>query len=271
VYAAALSAASLCLLLAAAMHQHHSICTRAAELLNSAQVYLSTDATTFSATPIAKGTWPDTAYAHTVTFAATNAKAVRLKALTEAGGRGPWSSVGELNLVGSIVTPHTGGGGAASTLARGTWVVSATSSENAAVQNPASLAVDASRATLWHSRWSAPADPLPHSYTINFAGGVNKVSGLVYTPRQDGSVNGRIGKFQVRARARGCVPLLLLRARSARRCDGSWLQVPLGARPHGCMSSPRRTIRCSCAKPLCMSAQRARLNSTPRARACRST
>jgi F5/8 type C domain len=82
-------------------------------------------------------------------------------------------------------------------LPRASWLVYATSSENAAEQHPASIAIDGATTTFWHSFWTSPADQLPHSYTINFAGGVNSVTGLTYTPRQDGTKNGNIGKWQV--------------------------------------------------------------------------
>jgi phospholipase C len=63
---------------------------------------------------------------------------------------------------------------------------------------PALNAIDGKTTSYWHSRWSAPADPLPHSYSINFGGGVNEVAGLVYTPRQNSGPNGNIGEYEVR-------------------------------------------------------------------------
>jgi galactose oxidase len=82
-------------------------------------------------------------------------------------------------------------------LPREGWVVSATSSENVKEQHPATYAIDANATTFWQSKWSSPADPLPHSYTISFNGGVNEVDGLVCTPRQDGNRNGNIGGYEV--------------------------------------------------------------------------
>lgn len=68
------------------------------------EIRLSTDGTTFPTATVAKGTWPNTAAAKYVTFPAANAKAVRLTALTEAGGNGPWTSAAEVNVLGTVVT-----------------------------------------------------------------------------------------------------------------------------------------------------------------------
>jgi len=58
----------------------------------------------------ADGTWPDSAPAKTVTFPPQLARYVRLTALTEAGGRGPWSSAAELNLLGRADPTMKSGG-----------------------------------------------------------------------------------------------------------------------------------------------------------------
>jgi hypothetical protein len=73
------------------------------------QIYVSADATDFG-NPVATGTWADDATTKTVTFAAKTGKAVRLTALTEAGGRGPWSSMAEVTLSGTVTTPPPAGG-----------------------------------------------------------------------------------------------------------------------------------------------------------------
>ena len=56
----------------------------------------STDGTTF--TTVAFGTWIDDNTLKTTTFTPTNAQYVRIVALSEAGGRGPWSSCAEINV-----------------------------------------------------------------------------------------------------------------------------------------------------------------------------
>lgn len=56
----------------------------------------SGDGTTF--TTVAFGTWVDDATLKTTTFTPTNGQYVRIVAVTEAGGRGPWSSCAEINI-----------------------------------------------------------------------------------------------------------------------------------------------------------------------------
>ena len=61
---------------------------------------------------------------------------------------------------------------------------------------PAGNAIDGNQATIWHSRTSPTAAPLPHSITINMHA-TNYVSGLTYLPRQDTSSNGIIGQYSI--------------------------------------------------------------------------
>lgn len=61
------------------------------------QITFSTDGQNFG-TPKCIGTWKDDNSTKTSIFEATNARYVRLTALTEAGARGPWSSVAELQI-----------------------------------------------------------------------------------------------------------------------------------------------------------------------------
>ncbi|KAG8525383.1 uncharacterized protein KY384_009027 [Bacidia gigantensis] len=60
-------------------------------------IQLSTDGVTFGS-PKVLGTWKDDAQTKTSIFEATTARFVKLTATTEAGGRGPWSSVAELTI-----------------------------------------------------------------------------------------------------------------------------------------------------------------------------
>ena len=62
------------------------------------QIYVSTDGTTWGS-PVATGTFADNSAQKTVTFPARTVRYVRLRALTEAGGRGPWSNAAEINLL----------------------------------------------------------------------------------------------------------------------------------------------------------------------------
>ena len=61
---------------------------------------------------------------------------------------------------------------------------------------PATRAVDGNPATFWHTRWTSPADPLPHELQLDL-GTTRTVTGLTYLPRQDGSANGRIGQYEL--------------------------------------------------------------------------
>ncbi|RSS51732.1 DUF5110 domain-containing protein [Streptomyces sp. WAC07061] len=63
------------------------------------EVYVS-DTTADWGTPAATGTFADTAAAKSVTLAPRTGRYLRLRALTEAGGRGPWTSAAELTLTG---------------------------------------------------------------------------------------------------------------------------------------------------------------------------
>ncbi|MCX4538372.1 discoidin domain-containing protein [Streptomyces sp. NBC_01669] len=66
-----------------------------------------------------------------------------------------------------------------------------TSGENA----PATNAVDGNPDTIWHTKWSGTAAPMPHEIQLNL-GGDHTVSCLSYLPRQN-SANGRIAKYEV--------------------------------------------------------------------------
>ena len=61
---------------------------------------------------------------------------------------------------------------------------------------PAGNAIDGNQATIWHSRFSPTAVPLPHSITIDMHA-TNYISGLTYLPRQDTSSNGNIGQYSI--------------------------------------------------------------------------
>lgn len=63
------------------------------------EVYVS-DTTTDWGPPVATGTFADTAAAKTVALPPKNGRYLRLRALTEAGGRGPWTSAAEITLTG---------------------------------------------------------------------------------------------------------------------------------------------------------------------------
>ncbi|CAL9610248.1 hypothetical protein SUDANB120_05629 [Streptomyces sp. enrichment culture] len=68
------------------------------------ELYVSDDPATWGP-PVATGTSPDTPAAHTAAVPATTGRYVRLRALTEAGGRGPWTSAAEITLTGRPAPP----------------------------------------------------------------------------------------------------------------------------------------------------------------------
>ncbi|WP_307073320.1 galactose oxidase-like domain-containing protein [Arthrobacter pascens] len=66
--------------------------------VGSFEILVSTNGTTWTA-PVARGTWADSSAEKSVTFTAVSARYVQLRAITEAGNRGPWSSAAEINLL----------------------------------------------------------------------------------------------------------------------------------------------------------------------------
>lgn len=73
----------------------------------------------------------------------------------------------------------------------------ADSEENGAEHDPVTDAIDGDPATFWHTDWSVPPVPsTPHWIAMDL-GAARSVCGVRYLPRQDGNVNGRIGKYAV--------------------------------------------------------------------------
>ena len=172
--------------------------------------------------PVATGVWPDNGAEKTASFGSVSARFVRLTALSEAGNRGPWTSVAEVNVLGSATTttdsaaddhraprrrprrcrrrprrlrrrprpppatgvlPRTGGRRRRTARRRSGRTVSAGN------------VLDGDVGTLWHSKWSGTADPLPHVVTIDMKAPMT-VSALRYLPRPGGG-NGTIGQYRV--------------------------------------------------------------------------
>ncbi|MEU6484153.1 discoidin domain-containing protein [Streptomyces sp. NPDC046887] len=152
-------------------------------------IRLSTDGTTWGA-PVATGTLADDATVKTLSFAPQGARYLRLTATSEAGGRGPWSSAAELDLLGD-----PGAGAPTVDLPRTGWTASASDEETAASDNKAANVLDGRSTTLWHSRYRATPAPLPHHITLDMKRD-QTVASLTYEPRHDGG-NGRIGAYTV--------------------------------------------------------------------------
>lgn len=158
-------------------------------------ISLSTDGQDWGS-PVASGTLADDAAAKTLGFAPQGARFVRLTALTEAGGRGPWTSAAEIDLLGDPGTPQ-----ATVDLPRTGWTATASDEETAGENGRAANVLDGKAATLWHSRWTGTPAPLPHSITIDTRR-TTAVSALVYHPRLGGA-NGRAGAYTVTTSADG--------------------------------------------------------------------
>lgn len=76
--------------------------------IGSYAVFVSVDGTTFN--QVTSGTWVDNASQKAAFFVPISARYIRLKALTEAGNRGPWSSATEINVSngGGYIPPPNG-------------------------------------------------------------------------------------------------------------------------------------------------------------------
>ncbi|MFC7308846.1 discoidin domain-containing protein [Streptomyces monticola] len=90
---------------------------------------------------------------------------------------------------------------AAPTLPRDGWTVTASDEETAAENGRAVNVLDGNVSTIWHSKWSGTAAPLPHSITLDMHR-TAVVSALVYQPRS-GSANGRVGEYVIHLSADG--------------------------------------------------------------------
>ncbi len=75
-------------------------------------------------------------------------------------------------------------------------LVSVSSQETAAANASATNAFDGNINTIWHSRYSSGQDAHPHEMVVNLGSSYN-VSGFMYIPRQDVSVNGVLRDFQL--------------------------------------------------------------------------
>jgi galactose oxidase len=147
------------------------------------KIFLSTDGTNFGS-PVAFGTWLDDSTMKTAAFETQPARYVRIQAITEAGGRGPWTSAAEINIYG---TPS------GHAINRTAWTAACDSFQPG---NECNLALDNNPATFWHTEWNPINVPLPHMITIDMQTSYI-VNGLTYLPRQDGNSNGNIGQYNI--------------------------------------------------------------------------
>lgn len=75
------------------------------------------------------------------------------------------------------------------------WTVSTSDEETSGENGRASNALDGEAGTYWHSKWTAPSIPLPHTVTIDTKVS-QEIAGFRYLPRLD-SPHGRIGSFEI--------------------------------------------------------------------------
>jgi len=142
--------------------------------------------------------------------APVSAQCVQLRALSNATGNPSWASAAEIDLLGPDGRE----------LAKTQWTATADSEETTASSNPASNAIDGNVNTLWHSAHSSGSPPLPHTLTLNL-GGTRDISALRYLPRQDASLNGNVGSYEVWITDNCASPSW------ARVAQGTWLETPM--------------------------------------------
>ncbi|WP_404867648.1 discoidin domain-containing protein [Kitasatospora griseola] len=111
-----------------------------------------------------------------------------------------WIKAGNHAVTGAFTVTATGltlPAGTPVTPAAPNWkVVSVGSQETAAENGAATNAIDGNSATIWHTQWSTTATPLPHEIQLDLCARYS-VDSLTCLPRQDGSVNGRIGGYEI--------------------------------------------------------------------------
>ncbi|MFB7511890.1 MULTISPECIES: discoidin domain-containing protein [unclassified Streptomyces] len=90
---------------------------------------------------------------------------------------------------------------AAPVLGRTGWTATASDEETVGENGRAANVLDGSTATIWHSKWTGTAAPLPHTITIDMHR-TAVVSALIYQPRATG-INGRVGEYRISLSADG--------------------------------------------------------------------
>lgn len=150
------------------------------------RIETSTDGSNWGS-PVAIGTYFNDVTTKKTTFVTKPARYVRITALSEAQGTGQqWTSCAEINVFHEVAY-----------LSRSSWTVSADSEETSSENSPASNAIDGVAGTLWHTKYSGTASPLPHWFQID-AGAQTTTGVLSYLPRLS-QTNGRIGNYSIQA------------------------------------------------------------------------
>ncbi len=150
------------------------------------EFYVSSDGTNWG-TAAVSGTLSNLATEQQVNFPTRGGRYVRLRALSEVSGSS-YTSMAELGVLAEAA--------ASGTVPRGAWTVKFVDSQDAT--GGAYLAVksfDGNPSTFWHTRWNGGSDPLPHEIQIDL-GASYPVTGFRYLPRQDGTPNGGIARYE---------------------------------------------------------------------------
>jgi hypothetical protein len=143
------------------------------------EFYTSNDALNWN--KVASGTFPNSTSPQTVAFAETNCRYVKLIGKNEVNGKA-FASMAELDFV---VTP--------SVLSRKKWTVLNVSSYETGKE--ATLTFDSIASTFWSSKTTAPAAAYPHELAIDM-NDTCCIEGAVFLPRQDGTTDGTIAKYE---------------------------------------------------------------------------
>ncbi len=131
---------------------------------------------------VASGTLLNTKLEQTISFPEQYCRYLRLVSKNEVSGRAV-TAIAELNLVlNNYLMP------------RSKWTVSSVSGFHTGFE-PA-LAFDSWAKSIWHTKYSPPADKYPHEITIDM-NDTCSVDGLFYLPRQDASTNGTIAQYRI--------------------------------------------------------------------------
>jgi hypothetical protein len=150
------------------------------------EIYVSADGANWS-TAVASGTFASGSAEQQISFTATSGRYIRLRALSEVGGRA-WTNVAELNVLAKSQTVS------ASVLSHSGWSVRYVDSQDGSSYD-AKNAIDGDPATMWHSQWSGSSPLPPHELQVDL-GSSYTLSGFRYLPRQDGKTNGNIAKYE---------------------------------------------------------------------------
>ena len=74
------------------------------------------------------------------------------------------------------------------------WQVTSVSSEEPG--SPGSNVLDGDSSTIWHTEYSASQPGFPHEIQIDL-GQTYAINGVQYTPRQVGSLNGKVANYEI--------------------------------------------------------------------------